>query len=165
MGCQLIYIFFVVWLKNLLCSFILYYICSKYILCTWIKTDLKVLKVLIWNFILKYFIINYLFKRYRFPRIFIIFIGILTSSIPQNILKSYGWWDLISDFESIYLLLDTYIFLLEELDTKRQFSWVLYLRLYSCLSDTPVFVTFGLRLFFVVSSYAWLLVFIDLSYA
>ena len=36
------------------------------------KIDLKGLKELMWNFILKYFIINYLIKRYRFSRIFVI---------------------------------------------------------------------------------------------
>ena len=102
MGCQPIYIFFVLWLK-----------------------------ILMWNFILRYFIINYLIKNYRFPRIFVIVIGILASSMLQNILKSYGWWDLIYDFELIYLLLDTYIYILEELDTKRLFRGF----------TTPVFVT------------------------
>ena len=105
---------FILFFYSLLYLFKVYFILMD-------KTDLKVLKVLMWNFILKYFITNYL-KSYRFPRLFVIVIGVLASSMLQNILKCYGWWDLISYFESIYLLLDTYIFLLEELDTKRLFS-------------------------------------------
>ena len=74
---------FILFFYSLLYLFKVYFILMD-------KTDLKVLNVLMWNFILKYFIINYLIKSYLFLRIFVIVIGILASSMLQNILKSYG---------------------------------------------------------------------------
>ena len=119
MGCQSIYIFFVVRSKNLICSFILNYICSKYNLYLWIKDDLKGSRILLWNFMLRYFIIKYLRRSYCFTKIFVAVFGILAPSMLQNILKFYGWWDLRFEFKLIYLLLYIYTLLLEELDTKR----------------------------------------------
>ena len=89
-----------------------------------------------------YFTIKSLIRSYRFPRIFVMIFDILASSMFQNVLKSYGWWDLICDFKLIYLL--RYILLLEELDTKRLFRGLP--RLFRGFT-TPVFVT---------SCHAWL---------
>ena len=50
---------FILFFYSLLYLFKVYFILMD-------KTDLKVLKVLMWNFILKYFIINYLIKSYLF---------------------------------------------------------------------------------------------------
>ena len=92
MGCQPIYIFFVLWLK-----------------------------ISMWNFILRYFIINYLIKKLSFSQNICYcywYIGIKHASKHCEVLRMMRF---VSDFELIYLLLDTYILLLEELDTKHLF--------------------------------------------